>query len=150
MVLEESGEYRPCGDYRKFNNQTIQDRYSVPHIQEFSINLRNTIIFSKMDLAKGYHQVPINPSDIPKTAVITPFGLFEYIKIPFGLRSSAQIFQRMMDNIGKQRKSRCLSEKIRRNKLPKHPQSLPHQEFRPSLPQHAHRRRRELYILHQS
>ena len=52
-----------------------------------------------MDLAKGYHQVPINPSDIPKTAVITPLGLFEYIKMPFGLRSSAQTFQRMMDNI---------------------------------------------------
>ena len=52
-----------------------------------------------MDLAKGYHQVPINPSYIPKTAVITPFGLFENIKMPFGLRSSAQTFQRMMDNI---------------------------------------------------
>ena len=52
-----------------------------------------------MDLAKGYNQVPINPSDIPNIAVITPFGLFEYIKMPFGLRSSAQTFQRIMDNI---------------------------------------------------
>ena len=45
MVLKESGEYRPCGDYRKLNNQTIQDRYPVPHIQEFSINLRKNYIF---------------------------------------------------------------------------------------------------------
>ena len=96
MVLKESGEYRPCGDYRKLNNQTIQDRYPVPHIQDSYLL---SIIFSKMDLAKRYHQVPINPSDIPKTAVITPFGLFEYIKMPFGLRSSAQTFQLMMDNI---------------------------------------------------
>ena len=52
-----------------------------------------------MDLAKGYYQVPMYKEDILKTAVITPFGLFKLIKMPFGLRNAAQTFQRLMDNI---------------------------------------------------
>ena len=52
-----------------------------------------------MELAKGYHQIPLSQEDIHKSAVITPFGLFEYIKMPFGLRNAAQTFQRVMDNI---------------------------------------------------
>ena len=52
-----------------------------------------------MDLAKGYYQVTMNKDDIPKITIITPFGLFEFIKMPFGLRNAAQTFQRLMDNI---------------------------------------------------
>ena len=99
MVKKSSGEYRPCGDYKLLNNITLEDRYSVPHIQDFSKSLHGTTIFSKMDLAKVYYQVPMNKDDIPKTAVITPFGLFEFIKMPFGLRNAVQTFQRLMDNI---------------------------------------------------
>jgi hypothetical protein len=52
-----------------------------------------------VDLVKGYHQVPVAAADVPKTAIITPFGLFEYLFMPFGLRNSAQTFQRLMDQL---------------------------------------------------
>ena len=80
MVKKPNGEYRPCGDYRQLNNKTVEDRYPVPHIQDFSSSLNGATIFSKIDLAKGYYQVPMNIEDIPKTAVITPFGLLNLLK----------------------------------------------------------------------
>ena len=99
IVLKPNGGWRLCGDYRRLNNTTTPDRYPVPLIQDFSAHLAGRLVFSKVDLLRGYHQVPMHPLDIPKTAVITPFGLFELMQMPFGLKNAAETFQRLMDSV---------------------------------------------------
>jgi hypothetical protein len=56
-------------------------------------------IISKIDLVRGYNQIPVAAADTPKTAVVTPFGLFEFLRMPFGLKNAAQAFQRLMDQV---------------------------------------------------
>ena len=90
MVQKPGGGWRPCGDFRRLNQITTPDRYPLPNMQDLAIHLHGTTIFSKLDLVKGYHQVPVREEDKAKTAVITPFGLFEYNFMPFELRNAGQ------------------------------------------------------------
>lgn len=99
MVPKPNGQFRPCGNYRGLNAVTKPDRYPLPFITDFTAFLHGKRVFSVVDLRKAYHQVPIRAEDVEKTAIITPFGLFEFPRMTFGLRNAAQTFQRVMNQV---------------------------------------------------
>jgi hypothetical protein len=86
---QKDGLWRPCGDYRHLNLVTTPDKYPLPNMQDLSNGLHNCTIFSKIDLVKGHHQIPVATEDILNNAIIMPFGLFEYLFTPFGLSNAA-------------------------------------------------------------
>ena len=96
LVPKKDSGWRPCGDYRALNARTIPDRYTVPHIQRFLPPPFRLHHLFKIDLVPAYHQIPVFLDDIQKTAITTPFGLFEF---PFVLRNAAQTFQSFMDDV---------------------------------------------------
>ena len=98
MVEKTSGGWPACGDYRALHAAS-DDRYPMPHLKDFTIHLEGKGIFSKVDLDRAYNQVPMNASYIAKTAIVTSFRLFEYKRMPFGLKNAGQTFQRLTDNV---------------------------------------------------
>jgi hypothetical protein len=92
MVPKKNCDWRPCGDYRRLNMATVPDRYPLPSLADFANKLHGCKYFSVIDLVKGYPQIPMAAADIPKTAIVTPFGMFEYLFMPFGLKNATQTF----------------------------------------------------------
>ena len=74
MVEKSDSSWRPCGDYRRLNLVTKWDMYPLPHMEDLSAQLAGKKVFSKLDLRKGYYQVPVAPQDVPKMAVIPPLA----------------------------------------------------------------------------
>lgn len=91
--------WRMVIDYRALNEKTIGDAYPLPNINEILDQLGSAKYFSVFDLASGFHQIPMNPTDAPKTAFSTPYGHYQFKRMPFGLRNAPATFQRLMDNV---------------------------------------------------
>lgn len=92
-------KYRLVGDYKRLNDSTVADRYPLPHIYDICQTLKGKNVFSVIDLERAYYQIPMHESDIEKTAIITPLGLYEFLVMPPGLKNSGQTFQRFINNI---------------------------------------------------
>ena len=99
VVRKRSGELRLCCDFRKLNAITKKDAFPLPRIEDTLDALTGAKYFSTLDLASGYHQVAMHPDDIEKTAFTTPFGLFEWTRVPFGLTNAPAVFQRLMQSV---------------------------------------------------
>ncbi len=78
MVRKKDGSWQPCSDNRQLNLQTVEDKYPLPNMADLAARLDSCNIFSKLDLRKVYLQVPVTAADVPNTAIIIPFGLFEF------------------------------------------------------------------------
>ena len=96
LVAKPDGTTRVCVDYRDLNQATIFDAEPIPDIEEMFIKLSNKNFFTKVDLSKGFWQIPVHPCDRPKTAFQAPQGLFHFTRMPFGLVTAPATFARMM------------------------------------------------------
>lgn len=99
LVPKPDGTWRPTGDFRGLNAVTVPDRYPLRNIVDLMQDLRGMTVFSKLDLQHGFYHIRVRKEDIPKTAIATPFGLFEFPVMSFGFRNAPQVFQRYMDHV---------------------------------------------------
>ncbi|WVZ49090.1 hypothetical protein U9M48_000471 [Paspalum notatum var. saurae] len=99
LTEKKDGTLRMCVDYRGLNAVTVKNKYPLPRIEDLFDQLKGACVFSKIDLRSGYHQLRIRPSDIPKTAFISHYGLYEYTVMSFGLTNAPAFFMYMMNSV---------------------------------------------------
>jgi hypothetical protein len=88
-----------CVDYRTLNDVTVKNKYPLPRIEDLFDQMRGARVFSKIDLRSGYHQMRIRPSDIPKTAFSTRYGLYEFTVVSFGLTNAPAYFMDLKNKV---------------------------------------------------
>jgi len=88
LVPNRDNGWRPCGDYMSLNARTIPDCYPVRHIHDYFLHLAGYTVFLTIHLVRAYHQIPVYPADVKKTAITIPLRLFEFPFMSFGLRNA--------------------------------------------------------------
>ncbi|WVZ84481.1 hypothetical protein U9M48_031511 [Paspalum notatum var. saurae] len=96
---KDTKDKRMCVDYRALNKVTVKNKYPLPRIDDLFDQLQGACVFSKIDARSGYHRLKIRPSDIPKTAFTTKYGLFEYTVMSFGTTNAPAYFMRLMNSV---------------------------------------------------
>ena len=97
LVPKKDDSLRMCVDYHRLNSMSVVDAYPTPRIDDLIDRLRSAKYMTTLDLTRGYWQVPVAPESRPRTAFTTPFGLYQFTVMPFGLQRAPAMFQRMMD-----------------------------------------------------
>ena len=97
LVKKKDGSIHYCYDFRQVNAVTRKDGYPLQRVTEMIDTLAEARIFTTIDLKSGYHQIEMYPDDIPKTAFITQFGLYEWKVLHFGVCNGPATFQRLMN-----------------------------------------------------
>ena len=105
LVSKKDGSVRFCIDYRALNEKTVFDSEPIPEIDELLCSLTGAAYFAKLDLTKGYWQIPIAEQDKDKTTFQTPLGLFQWTRMPFGLQNAPATFARAMRQLQLQKHS---------------------------------------------
>ncbi|CAH1969923.1 unnamed protein product [Acanthoscelides obtectus] len=99
LVKKKTGDYRLCVDYRKLNSIMVKNNYPLPHIEDLISRLQNKKYFCSLDMAQGYYQVPVASDSINKTALVTPDGHYEFVRMPFEIANAPGTFQKMVNNV---------------------------------------------------
>ena len=109
VVRKKEGSIHICVDYRCLNAVTSYDPYQIQRVGDLIDKIGNATYLSKLDLTKGYYQVPVAEKDHDKIAFVTPFGKFQYVTMTYGLKGAPATFQWLMDQLLDGLQDHCLA-----------------------------------------